>query len=63
MEGYVLLAQQDGGLAVKAQNTVQLPDDGQIDLALRDPGDRNCAAVLPAVAGVQDEGGAAGQGM
>ena len=52
VEGDVRLPEQDGVHPVQAQHIPQLEDNGQINLALRRPGEGNRAPVLSAVAGV-----------
>ena len=56
VEGDVLAAQQERGLAVEPQKLIQLTHDGQIDPAFNRTGGGNRAAVFPAMARIQNQG-------
>ena len=58
MEGDILGAQQHRVHPIEGQNGVQAQGDGQVEAALHRPGGRYRAAVLAAVPGVDDHGGA-----
>ena len=56
MEGDILTAQQKRRLAIQPQKLIQLLHNGQIDSALRYPGERDRASILPAVTCIQNQG-------
>ena len=56
MEGDIFTAQQKRRLAIQPQKLIQLLHNGQIDSALRYPGERDRASILPAVTCIQNQG-------
>ena len=51
---YVFRAQYQWGYTAETQDLIQFSYNGQIDPAFRHTGDRNRAAVFPAMSGIKD---------